>query len=137
MTFEFASSPLTLLLLVVILSFVASLLSDRSKAPYPTVMIGIGLALSILKFGGGISNISISGDVILGLVVPPLIFESAMRTRFHTFRTVHKTVIGLAIFGVIISAFATALVLTLTLRIGLAAALLFGLIISPTDPVTG
>jgi CPA1 family monovalent cation:H+ antiporter len=136
MTLELVSSPLTVLLLVIILSFVASLLSDKLKAPYPTVMIGIGLALSILKFGGGISDIPISGDLILGLVVPPLIFESAMRTRFQTFRTVHKTVIGLAIFGVIISAFATALVLNLTLRLPLAAALLFGLIISPTDPVT-
>ena len=136
MTLELVSSPLTVLLLVIILSFVASLLSDKLNAPYPTIMIGIGLALSILKFGGGISDIPISGDLILGLVVPPLIFESAMRTRFQTFRTVHKTVIGLAIFGVIISAFATALVLNLTLRLPLAAALLFGLIISPTDPVT-
>lgn len=136
--FEFAvdSSPVTILVLIVVLSFVASLLSDKLKAPYPTVMIGIGLALSIFRFGGGISDIRISGDLILGLVVPPLIFESAMRTRFQTFRTVHKTVIGLAIFGVVISAFVTALVLNLTLRLPIAAALLFGLIISPTDPVT-
>jgi CPA1 family monovalent cation:H+ antiporter len=136
MTLELLSPPLTVLLLVIILSFVASLLSDKLNAPYPTVMIGIGLALSILKFGGGISDIPISGNLILGVVIPPLIFESAMRTRFQTFRTVDKTVIGLAIFGVIISAFATALVLNLTLPIPLAAALLFGLMISPTDPVT-
>lgn len=134
--FELTGSPLTILLLVVILSFVASLLSDKLKAPYPTIMIGIGLALSLLKFGRAISDMPISGDLILGLVVPPLIFESAMRTRFQTFRTVYKTVIGLAIFGVIISAFATALVLNLTLGLPIAAALLFGLIISPTDPVT-
>jgi CPA1 family monovalent cation:H+ antiporter len=134
--FEFVGTPLTILLLVIILSFVASLLSDKLKAPYPTVMIGIGLALSIFEFGRGISNIPISGDLILGLVVPPLIFESAIRTRFRIFRAVHRTVISLAIFGVIISAFATALVLNLTLRLPLATALLFGLIISPTDPVT-
>jgi CPA1 family monovalent cation:H+ antiporter len=59
-----------------------------------------------------------------------------MRTRFQTFKAVYKTVIGLAIFGVIISAFATALVLNLALRLPLATALLFGLIVSPTDPVT-
>jgi CPA1 family monovalent cation:H+ antiporter len=136
MMFEFVSSPLTIVLLVVVLSFVASLLSDKLKVPYPTAMIGIGLALSIFRFGGGISDIPISGDLILGLVVPPLIFESAMRTRFRTFRTVNKTVIGLAIFGVIISAFVTAIVLNVTLGLPIAAALLFGLIISPTDPVT-
>ena len=52
MTFHLVSSPLTILLLVVILSFVASLLSDKLKAPYPTVMIGIGLALSLLRLSG-------------------------------------------------------------------------------------
>jgi NhaP-type Na+/H+ or K+/H+ antiporter len=98
------TSPLTILMLVVVLSFIASLLSDKLKAAYPTVMIGIGLILSLLRLLGNIGDIQISGELILGLVVPPLIFESAMRTRFQTFRTVHKTVIGLAIGGVIISA---------------------------------
>ncbi len=132
---QFLSSPLTVLMLVVVLSFVASLLSDKLKAPYPTVMIGIGLALSLLRVGS-LENVPISGDLILGLVLPPLIFESAMRTRFQTFRAVHKTVIGLAIFGVIISALVTAYLLRVTLQLPITAALLFGLIVAPTDPVT-
>ena len=133
--FQFLSSPLMLLMLVVVLSFVASLLSDKLKAPYPTVMIAIGLTLSLLRVGS-LENVPISGDLILGLVLPPLIFESAMRTRFQTFRAVHKTVIGLAIFGVMISALVTAYLLRLTLQLPIAAALLFGLIVAPTDPVT-
>jgi CPA1 family monovalent cation:H+ antiporter len=134
--FEFAiSSPMTILLLVIVFSFVGSLLSDKLKVPYSTTMIAIGLGLSLLRLGG-LSDIPISRDVILGLVVPPLIFESAMRTRIQTFRTIQKTVIGLAILGVIVSALATALVLNLTVGLPIAAALMFGLIISPTDPVT-
>jgi CPA1 family monovalent cation:H+ antiporter len=74
--------------------------------------------------------------LILGIVVPPLIFVAAMQTRFEVFRTVQKTVIGLAIFGVVISAFVSALVLNVTLGLPLAVALLFGVIVSPTDPVT-
>jgi CPA1 family monovalent cation:H+ antiporter len=136
MALELFSSALAILVLVVVHSFIASLLSDKLSVAYPTVMIAMGLVLSFLPLPGGISNIPISGDLILGLVIPPLIFESAMRTRFQTFRTVHKSVVGLAIFGVVISAFATALVLNLALRLPLTAALLFGLIISPTDPVT-
>ena len=133
--FQFISSPLTVLVFVVVLSFVASLLSEKLKAPYPTVMIAIGLVLSFLRVGS-LENVPISGEFILGLVLPPLIFESAMRTRFQTFRAVHKTVIGLAIFGVIISALVTAYVLRLTLQLPIEAALLFGLIVAPTDPVT-
>ncbi|MGA8855957.1 MAG: sodium:proton antiporter, partial [Candidatus Bathyarchaeia archaeon] len=74
--------------------------------------------------------------LILGIVVPPLMFEAAMRTRFDVFRTVQKTVVGLAIFGVVISAIVSAFILNVALGLPLAVALLFGVIISPTDPIT-
>jgi CPA1 family monovalent cation:H+ antiporter len=131
-----ATSPMTVMLFVIVLSFVAAIISSKLRVSYPTVMIAIGLMLSLLRFGGGFSSISIDSNLILGIVVPPLIFEAAMRTRFEVFRTVQKTVIGLAIFGVVISAFVSALVLNVTLGLPLAVALLFGVIVSPTDPVT-
>jgi len=130
------TSPMTVMLFVIVLSFVAAIISSKLRVSYPTVMIAIGLMLSLLRFGGGFSSISIDSNLILGIVVPPLIFEAAMRTRFEVFRTVQKTVIGLAIFGVVISAFVSALVLNVTLGLPLAVALLFGVIVSPTDPVT-
>ena len=131
-----ATSPMTVMLFVIVLSFVAAIISSKLKVSYPTVMIAIGLMLSLLRFEGGFSSISIDSNLILGIVVPPLIFEAAMRTRFEVFRTVQKTVIGLAIFGVVISAFVSAFVLNVTLGLPLAVALLFGVIVSPTDPVT-
>lgn len=83
-----AGSPLTVLSLIIALSFVGAILSERIKASYTTVMIAIGLVLSFLRIAGGLSGIAFDRTVILGLVVPPLIFEAAMRTRFETFRTV-------------------------------------------------
>ena len=133
---DFTGSPLTVLSLVIVLSFVGAILSDKIKASYTTVMIAIGLALSFLRIGGGLSSIVFDRSVILGLVVPPLIFEAAMRTRFETFRTVQKTVLSLAIFGVVISAIVSAFVLNITFGLPLAAALMFGVIVSPTDPVS-
>ena len=127
---------MTVLLFVIVLSFVAAIVSSKVRVSYPTVMIAIGLMLSLLRFGVGFSSISFDSNLILGIVIPPLIFEAAMRTRFEVFRTVQKTVIGLAIFGVVISAFVSALVLNITLGLPLAVALLFGVIVSPTDPVT-
>ena len=127
---------MTVMLFVIVLSFVAAIISSKLKVSYPTVMVAIGLILSLLRLGGGFSSISIDSKLILGIVVPPLIFEAAMRTRFEVFRTVQKTVIGLAIFGVVISAFVSAFVLNVALGLPLAVALLFGIIISPTDPVT-
>ena len=136
MTLEFVSSPLTLLLLVIVFSFVGAIISDKLKLSYPTIMVTIGFLLSLLRFGAGFASITIDSNLILGIVVPPLMFEAAMRTRFEVFRAVQKTVIGLAIFGVIISAFVSAFVLNFALGLPLGVALLFGIIVSPTDPVT-
>jgi CPA1 family monovalent cation:H+ antiporter len=133
---DFAGSSLAVLSLVIVLSFVGAILSDKLKASYTTIMIAIGLVLSFLRLAGGLSSIVFDRTVILGLVVPPLIFEAAMRTRFETFRTVQKTVLSLALFGVVISAIVSAFVLNIVLGLPLAVALVFGVIVSPTDPVS-
>jgi len=132
---DFANSSLTIVSLVIFLSFLGAILSERLKASYPTVMIAIGFALSFLKIGGALSSISFDSNLILGFIVPPLIFEAAMRTRLETFRTVEKTVLSLAIFGVVISALVCGAVLQIELGLPVAVALMFGVIISPTDPV--
>lgn len=128
--------PLTIVLLVIVLSFLGSILSSKLRVSYTTVMIAIGFLLSLLRIAGGLSAIPLDTTIILGLVVPPLIFEAAMRTRYEVFRTIRKTVLSLAIFGVIISALASGIVLNVALRLPLAVALTFGVIVSPTDPVS-
>jgi CPA1 family monovalent cation:H+ antiporter len=131
-----SGAPLAIVSLVLGLSFVGAILSDKLKASYTTIMIAIGLALSFLRITGELGSIVLDKTVILGLVVPPLIFEAAMRTRFENFRAVQKTVISLAIFGVVISAFVSGFALTALSGLPLAVALMFGVIVSPTDPVS-
>lgn len=129
-------APLTIVLLVIVLSFVGSILSSKLRIAYTTIMIAIGFLLSLLRIAGGLSTIPLDRSIILGLVVPPLIFEAAMRTRYTVFRTIRKTVLSLAFFGVIISALVSGLVLNFALGLPLAVALTFGVIVSPTDPVS-
>jgi CPA1 family monovalent cation:H+ antiporter len=131
-----AVSPLAAAFFVIIFAFVAAILSEKLKASYSTVLIVIGLVLSALRVSGGLETFSLDRSVILGLVVPPLIFEAAMRTRYDVFKTVQKTVVMLAIFGVVISALISGAVLHVTLGLPLAVALAFGVIVSPTDPVS-
>ena len=126
----------TVVLLVIVLSFVGAILSEKLRFSYTTIMIAIGLALSFLRVSSELSAIVLDRTIILGLVVPPLIFEAAMRTNYQIFRTVTRTVLSLAIFGVIISAVLSGLVLNMTLGLPLAIALTFGIIVSPTDPVS-
>lgn len=128
--------PLTALSILIFLSFVGAILSEKLKISYTTVMIAIGLTLSFLRLAGGLSAIPLDRSIILGLVVPPLIFEAATRTRFEVFKTVRNTVLSLAIFGVILSALLSGFALNLALGVPLAVALTFGVIVSPTDPVS-
>jgi CPA1 family monovalent cation:H+ antiporter len=130
------TSPLAAVFFVFILSFAAAILSEKMKVSYTTVLIAMGIALSFLNISGGLGNISLDKNLMLGFVVPPLIFEAAMRTRYEVFKTVRKTVVALAIFGVLISALVSGLVLYLVLGLPLAIALTLGIIIAPTDPVS-
>jgi CPA1 family monovalent cation:H+ antiporter len=132
---DFAMPSLTILL-VIALSFVAAILSEKLKISYTTILVALGLAISFLRIGGGLAALPLERDIILGFVVPPLIFEAAMRTNYKVLKRVQKTVILLAIFGVIISSLLSGLVLNVAVGLPLIAALTFGVIVSPTDPVS-
>jgi Na+:H+ antiporter len=126
----------SIILLVIFLSFVGAILSEKFRISYTTVMIALGLVLSFLNFSGELSTLPLDRSIILGLVVPPLIFEAAMHTKYAVLRTVRKTVLSLAIFGVIISALLTGLLLNLALGLPLVVALTFGVMVAPTDPIS-
>jgi CPA1 family monovalent cation:H+ antiporter len=132
----FAMPPLTVILVVIVLSFLGAVISEKTRISYTTVMILIGLALSFLKIAGGLGSLPLDRSIILGVVVPPLIFEAAMRTRYSVFRTVRITVLLLAVLGVIVSALLGGFLLAFALGLPLAVALTFGVIVSPTDPVS-
>jgi CPA1 family monovalent cation:H+ antiporter len=131
-----AMPPLTILLLIIVLSFIGAILSEKMRVSYTTVMVLIGLVVSFLRLAGGLSALQLDRTLVLGLVVPPLIFEAAMRTRYEVFNTVRKTVLALAVVGVILSALLTGFALNLALGLPLLVALTFGVIVSPTDPVS-
>jgi CPA1 family monovalent cation:H+ antiporter len=125
------------ILAVIGLSFIGAILSDKLKVSYSTILITLGFAISLLRLSGDlVLAFPLDRTLILGVVVPPLIFESAMRTRYQVFKSVRKTVLSLAILGVIISALLTGYVMNLALGLPLAVALTFGVIVSPTDPVS-
>src|SRR5208283_1562824 len=122
---ELLVTPSISILLVIVLSFVGAILSEKLKVSYTTIMILLGLGVSILRITSGLSTLPLDRSLILGLVVPPLIFEAAMRTRYDVLKTVRKTVFSLAIFGVIISAILSGVVLSIAVGLPLIAALTF------------
>lgn len=75
----------------------------------------------------------ITGELIINVILPPLIFQAALTMNYAVFKKVQKPAILLAIVGVAVSAIACSLIVSSLTRLTLFAALAFGVIIAPTD----
>ncbi len=124
------------------------------KVPHSVVLAGTGLALSAAahvipipsEFGTGlydqfyegvtaITEFSLTGEMILFVFLPALVFESALHLELKWLRRDLPVIIFLAIGGVLISAAIVGLTLQAFSGQALLVCLLIGAIIAATDPV--
>ena len=121
----------TVLWLLVAVSAVA-FFTHFVHVPYTVALVVTGLALGVI---GGPFSVSLTEDVILDVFVPALLFEAAYNLPWQRLRAEIRPITALAIPGVIAS---TAIVGAAVHFAGLRwpAALLFGALISATDPVS-
>jgi Na+:H+ antiporter len=123
------------------IALAASLVSRRTRTPYTVVLVllGLGLAASSVSALIGVNLIYsqlIGGGLFVGLVLPPLLFESMMNVRPDEFRSVSRPSLLLATVGVVIATGICALLLWELGGIPLYSALLFATVIAPTDVAT-
>src|SRR6476469_9215223 len=122
---------ITLLLLLGV-AIATALLVRRLALPYTIALVAVGLLLG----GLGIhSTIRLDPALVLQVFLPVLLFEAALRVQFHPLRAALAGILVLAIPGVIISMILVALILHAGTGLALTSALLFGALISATDPV--
>jgi len=117
----------------------------NSKLPYTVALLLLGIGIASLDRAGFIGNDtlnhifhqvgSIDPHLILFLFLPTLIFESAYAMEPHLFFRIAPQIVVLAVIGLIISMLLTALTMSWLLPWGIGTALLFGALISATDPV--
>ena len=141
-----------------LVTFIAAVLSIRSKRPYTLVLVlvgvGITAAATLLSFVGGplheiaqaivaqirsFDNLLIEGGgtgLFVGIVVPPLVFESMMHIRGGDLRAVIRPSLLLATGGVMIATLIGGLVLWQIAGLPFYVAFLFAALIAPTDVVT-
>ena len=117
-------------LLLLIASAVA-VLARRLRIPYTVGLVLIGLALSLLSE----TRIEISPQIILALLVPPLIFEAAFHLRWDDLRRDFWLILLLAAPGVILTTLFVGTVIAWGTGLAIQAALVFGALVSATDPV--
>ncbi len=131
----------------------------RSNIPYTVLLAVVGVALGFIaqqlgvETGSGhdggaehgdpfwmqiaqsVGGLRITADVILFLFLPALVFESAMSLDLRKLMEDMRSILFLAVFGVVISAAIVGFSLWAVSGMALAICLLLGAIVSATDPV--
>ena len=135
MTSPFLATEITILILLLI-ACLGSVYFQRFKLPYTVGLVIVGLLLGFGEnVGLPIKNLVLSPDVILFLFVPPLVFASASNINHRLFFHNIFPAFTLAGPGLIISTAIIGGILTFLTPLDIGQAMLFGALISATDPV--
>ncbi len=119
---------------VIILLFVAAIVAiavRRIRLPYTVALVLVGLFISLEH----ILVFEVTPELILALFLPPLIFEAAFHLEFSSLRDNLLPILVLAVPGVMLSALIIAGIVSVGVGLSLGVAVVFGALISATDPV--
>jgi len=122
----------SLVLELLLVVSVVAILVRRFRIPYTVALVLAGLVLSFRER----LAIELTPEIILTLLLPPLVFEAAFHLSFIHLRRDLKTIMILAIPGVIVNMLVVGGILSTGAGLPLSAALVFGALIAATDPVS-
>jgi Na+:H+ antiporter len=123
------------------MALLASMVSRRVRTPYTTLLVIVGLALTVVPSSLSSSlvdifNSLVKGGLFIGLVLPPLLFESIMSVHPSDFRAVYRPALLMATIGVLISTLVVGVILWKVVGLDPLVSFLFAALISPTDVAT-
>jgi CPA1 family monovalent cation:H+ antiporter len=114
-------------------SAVVAMLTRRVHLPYT---VGLVLAGMALYFSHVYIEWHLSKDLIFSVFLPPLVFEAALFIHWREFTKELPVVALLATVGVVLAAAVTALGMHYALAWDWGSAVVFGVLIAATDPVS-
>lgn len=121
----------TLIIELLLVASLVAIVVRRIRLPYTVALVLVGFGLTLV----GSIRFELTEEIILTLFLPPLLFEAAFHLEFKSLRKSIKTILILAIVGVLASAFLVGGIVSATTSLGFTAALVFGALIVATDPV--
>jgi monovalent cation:H+ antiporter, CPA1 family len=127
---QFIATETLIIELLLIVSIVA-IAVRRLRIPYTVALVVVGF---LLTFQTTI-KIELTPELILALFVPPLVFEAAFHINLVELRRNLPGIVILAIPGVVLTTLIVGLILVLGPKLSIPIALVFGALISATDPV--
>lgn len=123
------------IILFVLIAIGVAILARRLRVPYTVAMVLTGLAVSFATAGQDLITIDLEPELILLAFLPGLLFESAYHLNLNEFVGNLKAILLLAVPGVLLSMGIIGFLLHQFLGLPLIEALLFGVLISATDPI--
>jgi monovalent cation:H+ antiporter, CPA1 family len=127
------ASDLTQLGFLLFLSALVAMLSRRLHLPYTVGLVLAGMSLYLFHIH---LKWHLSRDLIFSVFLPPLIFEAALFINWQQFKKDLPVIALLATVGVVLAAAVTAVGMHYTLDWDWGSAILFGVLIAATDPVS-
>jgi monovalent cation:H+ antiporter, CPA1 family len=136
------TSAIEFLIWLLIAASLIAILASRLRIPYTVALVLGGLALGSLRFPI-VEKIYQSNrpdwlnpQVILILFLPPLLFEGSLKINLRQLLANRVPLLLLANLGVLAATLITGFALHWEIGLPIATALLFGAIISATDPIS-
>ncbi|MBN1665618.1 MAG: cation:proton antiporter, partial [Anaerolineales bacterium] len=118
------------IILLLFIATVVGIAARRLRMPYTVGLVIVGLGLTLL----GEVQLPITSDLILGLLVPPLVFEAAYHLNYEDLRRNLRPILILTIPGVLITTLLVGGVIAWGAHFDFKVALLFGALVAATDP---
>ncbi|MBI3980084.1 MAG: cation:proton antiporter [Chloroflexi bacterium] len=132
------SDTVALLVVLLLAVVIVSALLKRLPIPFTVALVTIGIALGLLREQPafhGLAQLRLSPDLILFIFLPTLLFAAAFHINARHFLEVLPPVLALAVPGVVLCALVVGATMWLGAGVALPVALLFGAVVSATDPV--
>jgi CPA1 family monovalent cation:H+ antiporter len=127
---DFLNTETLIIELLVVVSIVAIVIR-RLPIPYTVALVIVGL---LFTFQPGL-KIELTPELLLALFLPPLVFEAAFHVDLVKLRESLVPILVLAVPGVLITTGIVGFIISAGAGLALPVALVFGALISATDPV--
>jgi monovalent cation:H+ antiporter, CPA1 family len=119
--------------LLLLTAAVVAMLTRRLRMPYSVGLLAAGIVLAILPFG---PKVSLTKDLIFTALLPPLLFEAAFYIHWEQLRRDLPVITVLVTIGLALSAAATAIGMHYLAHWEWIGAVVLGVLIAATDPVS-
>lgn len=118
---------------LLLIAAVVAMLTRRLRLPYSVGLVGAGIILAMLPFA---PKVALTKDLLFTALLPPLLFEAALYIHWNQLRRDLSVIVTLATLGVVLSACVTSIGMHYLADWAWPGAMVFGVLIAATDPVS-